>query len=64
MRILSIYPYTHISSGTYDKWQDWLLFQRKDLTELNEYFFPLKSINWCLKKCKVKLKDIDLIVVP
>tara|TARA_B100001057_G_scaffold175337_1_gene175994 strand:+ start:39190 stop:40893 length:1704 start_codon:yes stop_codon:yes gene_type:complete len=66
MKILSIYPYTHISSAALminGKIEAAISEERLNRIKMST-LFPLKSINWCLKKCKVKLKDIDLIVVP
>ena len=66
MKILSIYPYTHISSAA-------IMINGKIIAaSAEERFnrvkmstdFPIKSINWCLKEGKLDWKDIDLIVVP
>ena len=65
MKILSIYPYTHISSAA-------LMINGKIIAAAPEErfnrikmstAFPFKSINWCLKKKNLKLKDIDLITI-
>ncbi len=66
MKILSIYPYTHISSAA-------LMINGKIVAAAPEErfnrikmstAFPFNSINWCLKKENLKLKDIDLVTVP
>ena len=66
MKILSIYPYTHISSAA-------LLINGKVVSAAQEERFnrkkmstdfPSQSIKWCLDKNKIKFKDIDYIVVP
>ena len=66
MKILSIYPYTHISSAA-------LMINGKIISASPEErfnrvkmstAFPVNSIKWCLKNAKLKLSDIDLIVVP
>lgn len=66
MKILSIYPYTHISSAALminGKIEAAISEERLNRIKMSTSF-PLKSINWCLKKCKIKLSDVDLIVVP
>lgn len=66
MKILSIYPYTHISScalminGNIKFAAPEERFNRIKMSTS----FPLKSMEWCLKKAKLKLEDIDLIVIP
>jgi len=66
MKILSIYPYTHISSAA-------LMIDGKIVAASPEErfnrikmstAFPFKAIDWCLKKANLKLDNIDLIVVP
>ncbi len=66
MKILSVYPYTHISSSA-------LMINGKIVNaSAEERFnrekmstkFPLKSANWCLKNNNIDWKDLDLIVVP
>ncbi len=66
MKILSIYPYTHISSAA-------LMINGKIIAAAPEErfnrikmstAFPFKSIDWCLNKKNLKLKDIDLITIP
>lgn len=66
MKILSIYPYTHISSAA-------LMINGKIIAAAPEErfnrikmstAFPINSINWCLKHAKLKFSDIDLITVP
>lgn len=66
MKILSIYPYTHISSAAL------MINDRIVAAAPEERFnrikmstaFPFKSIEWCLKKENLKLKDIDLVTIP
>lgn len=66
MKILSIYPYTHISSaaliidGKVISASQEERFNRKKMST----DFPTKTIEWCLKKNNLKFKDIDLITVP
>lgn len=66
MRILSVYPYTHISSaalminGKIKSASQEERFNREKMST----DFPINSINWCLKENNLKLKDIDLIVIP
>ena len=66
MKILAIYPWTHISSSA-------LLINGKLIAaSAEERFsrikwstsFPIKSANWCLNYAGIKWKDIDRIVVP
>jgi carbamoyltransferase len=66
MKILSIYPYTHISSAA-------LLINGKIVSAAQEERFnrkkmstdfPINAINWCLNDNGLNFKDIDLIVVP
>lgn len=66
MKILAIYPYTHISSAA-------LLIDGNIVSaSAEERFnrikmstaFPDKSIEWCLKSNNLKIADIDEIVVP
>ena len=66
MIILSIYPYTHISSAA-------LIIDGKVVSAAQEERFnrkkmstnfPTKTIEWCMKKNNLKFKDIDLITVP
>ncbi len=66
MKILSIYPYTHISSAA-------LMVNGKIVAAAPEErfnrikmstAFPFKAIEWCLNKYKIELDDIDLITVP
>ena len=66
MKILSVYPFTHISSSAL------LINGRIISASAEERFnrekmsikFPIKSANWCLKKNNLKWKDLDAIVVP
>ena len=66
MKILSIYPYTHISSAA-------LMINGKLIAAAPEErfnrlkmstAFPFKAIEWCLNKNNLSLNDIDLIAVP
>ena len=66
MKILSVYPFTHISSSA-------LLINGKIVSaSAEERFnrekmsikFPIKSANWCLKKNNLTWSDLDAIVVP
>ncbi len=66
MKILSIYPYTHISSAA-------LMINGKLIAAAPEErfnrlkmstAFPFKAIEWCLNKNNLTLNDIDLIAVP
>ena len=66
MKILSVYPWTHISSSA-------LMINGKLVSAAPEERFnrkkwstdfPILSANWCLKKNGIKWKDLDLIVVP
>lgn len=66
MKILSIYPWTHISSAA-------LMINNKLIAaSAEERFtrvkwttqFPINSANWCLKKAGITWKDLDRIVVP
>ena len=66
MKILSIYPYTHISSsalminGKIVAASPEERFNRQKMSTA----FPTKSIEWCLKKFDLALNDIDLIAIP
>ncbi len=66
MKILSIYPYTHISSAA-------LMINGKIVSaSAEERFnrikmstdFPIRAINWILKTNKIRWEEIDHIVVP
>ena len=66
MKILSIYPWTHISSSA-------LMIDGKLVCgSAEERFnkikwstdFPIKSAEWCLEYAKINWKDLDYIVVP
>ena len=66
MKILSIYPWTHISSAA-------LMINGKLIAAAPEERFtrqkwttqfPIQSANWCLKQAKLQWKDLDRIVVP
>ena len=66
MKILAIYPWTHISSSA-------LMVDGKLVAaSAEERFtrvkwttkFPIQSANWCLKQGNVDWKEIDRIVIP
>ena len=66
MKILSVYPWTHISSSA-------LTLNGKIVSaSAEERFnrikwsteFPNQSANWCLEKNNLQWKDLDMIVVP
>ena len=66
MKILAIYPWTHISSSA-------LMVNGKLIAASPEERFtrakwttqfPMQSANWCLTQAKLQWKDIDRIVVP
>ena len=66
MKILSVYPYTHVSSAAL------MINGRIINASAEERFnrekmstkFPLQSANWCLKNNNLDWKDLDLVVVP
>ncbi len=66
MKILSVYPYTHLSSSAL------VIDGRVVAAASEERFnrekmstkFPVLSANWCLKSQKLGWGDIDLIAVP
>lgn len=66
MKILSIYPWTHISSSA-------LMINGKLVSAVPEERFtrkkwttdfPIKSANWCLKNSNLTWDDLDLIAIP
>jgi carbamoyltransferase len=66
MKILSIYPYTHISSAA-------LIIDGKIIAAAPEERFnrikmstefPIQAINWCLSYSKIKWEELDYIVIP
>ena len=66
MKILSVYPYTHLSSSC-------LLIDGKIVAaspeerfnrEKMSTKFPIQSAEWCLSKGNVKWEELDLIAVP
>ena len=66
MKILSVYPWTHISSSA-------LMINGKIVAGAPEErfnkikystAFPIQSAEWCLKKNNLTWDDLDLIVVP
>lgn len=66
MKILSIYPWTHISSsalmidGKLVSAAPEERFTRKKWTT----DFPIKSANWCLKNSNLTWDNLDLITIP
>ena len=65
MKILSIYPYTHISSAA-------LMINGKVVAASPEErfnrikmstAFPVKAIEWCLKEAKLKLSNIPIHIM-
>ena len=66
MKILSIYPYTYISSAA-------LMINGKIVAAAPEERFnrqkmstefPVKAINWCLNYANISINDVDLIAIP
>ena len=66
MKILSLYPWTHISSSA-------LMINGKIVSAAPEERFtrkkwttdfPINSANWCLKNSKLTWSDLDLIAIP
>ena len=66
MKILSVYPYTHLSSSC-------LLIDGKIVAaspeerfnrEKMSTKFPIQSAEWCLKQGNLSWDDLDIIVVP
>jgi carbamoyltransferase len=66
MKILSIYPYTHISSAA-------VIVNGKIIAAAPEERFnrikmstefPIQAINWCLKYSKISWQDLDCVVIP
>ena len=66
MKILSIYPYTHISSAAYLDNGKIISAAAEERFSREKYSvkFPNKTISWILKKNKIKFSDIDLITIP
>lgn len=66
MKILSMYPWTHISSsslvinGKLVASSPEERFNREKLSTA----FPILSANWCLKSQNLKWEDLDYIVIP
>ncbi len=66
MKILSVYPWTHISSSALT------INGRVVSASAEERFnrqkwstdFPINSANWCLKNSKLTWNDLDLIAIP
>ena len=66
MKILSIYPWTHISSASLlidGKIVSAIAEERLDRVKWSKKF-PIKSIKWCLNSNNLSLEDIDYITVP
>ena len=66
MKILSIYPWTHISSASLminGKIVSAIAEERLDREKWSTKF-PVRSIEWCLKSNNLKLEDVDYITVP
>ena len=66
MKILSVYPWTHISSSA-------LMINGKIVSgAAEERFnkikwsteFPIKSAEWCLKQNNISWDDLDYIAIP
>ena len=66
MKILSIYPYTHISSAA-------VIVNGKIIAAAPEERFnrikmstefPIQAINWCLKYSQISWQDLDCVVIP
>ena len=64
MKILSIYPYTHISSCALMINGNIKFAPEERFNRIVRVRCFLKSMEWCLKKAKLKLEDIDLIRIP
>ena len=66
MKILSVYPWTHISSSALVI--DGKLVASSPEERFNKQklstAFPIMSANWCLKSQKINWDDLDYIVVP
>lgn len=66
MKILSIYPYTHISSAAV------IINGRIIAAAPEERFnrikmsteFPMQAINWCLNYSNTKWEELDYVVIP
>jgi carbamoyltransferase len=66
MKILSIYPYTHISSAAI------IINGRIIAAAPEERFnrikmsteFPMQAINWCLSYSNTKWEELDYVVIP
>ena len=66
MKILSIYPWTHISSACLsinDNIVSAIAEERLERVKWSTKF-PLRSIKWCLDSNNLKLENVDYIVVP
>jgi carbamoyltransferase len=66
MNILSIYPYTHISSSALMIDNEIVSASAEERFNREKFStkFPSLSSNWCLKKNKLTWKDINYIVIP
>ena len=65
MKILSIYPYMHISSSALIVDGKVICASPEERFNRNKMStdFPTKSIEWCLKHAKLNWDDIDIIAV-
>jgi len=66
MKILAIYPWTHISSSALMINGKVVSASPEERFNRNKWStnFPIMSAQWCLKKNRIKWNDLDLIVVP
>ena len=66
MKILSIYPWTHISSAALMVNGQLIAAAPEERFTRQKWTtqFPIQSANWCLEQAKLKWKDLDRIVVP
>lgn len=66
MKILSIYPYMHISSSALIVDGKVVCASPEERFNRNKMStdFPTKSIEWCLSSSNLKWSDIDIIAVP
>ena len=66
MKILSIYPWTHISSASLMINGNIVSAVAEERLERVKWStkFPIKSIQWCLKSNNLKFEDLDYISIP
>ena len=66
MKILSVYPYTHLSSSALlvDGEIVAAAAEERFNREKMSTKFPILSASWCLKKAGLDWKDLDRIVIP